>query len=48
MRDWRGRLSVCMCASFPVGFESGKWDFIVLVSDPFYFTERSMNFMVFK
>ena len=31
MRVLRGRLSVCECASFPLGFEGGMWDLIALV-----------------
>ena len=30
---FRERLSICMCASFPSGFEDGMWDLIVLLSD---------------
>ena len=30
MRVFRERLSICMCASFPFGFEDGVWDLIVL------------------
>ena len=26
-------LSICMCASFPFGFDGGMWDLIVIVSD---------------
>ena len=28
---FRERLSIFVCASFPVGFESGMWDLIVLI-----------------
>ena len=33
MRVFRGRLSICMCASFPYGFEGGMWDLMELVPD---------------
>ena len=31
MRVFRERLSICICASFPFGFEGRVWDLIVLV-----------------
>ena len=33
MRVRRERLSVCVCVSFPFGFEGGMWDLIVLIPD---------------
>ena len=39
--DFRERLSICVYASFPFGFEAGMWDLIVLVPDhcpSFYFS----------
>ena len=29
----RERLSICVCPSFPFGFEGGMWDLIVLIPD---------------
>ena len=43
MRVLRGRLSVCECASFPLGFEGGMWDLIALVPDHC----RSLYFQLF-
>ena len=42
MRVFSEGLSVCLCASFPFGFEGGMWDLIVLIPDYFlviYFTQ---------
>ena len=33
MRVYRESLSVCVCASFPLGFKVGIWDLILLVPD---------------
>ena len=33
VRVFRERLSICVCASFPFGFEGWMWDLIVLVPD---------------
>ena len=33
MGVFRGRLSICVCASFPFGFACGMWDLIVLIPD---------------
>ena len=33
VRVLRECLSVCVCASFPFGFEGGIWDLIVLILD---------------
>ena len=33
VRIFRGRLSLCMCASFPIDFEGAMLDLIVLVPD---------------
>ena len=50
IRVFRERLSVCVCASFPFGFEGGMWELIVLVPGhyfPFYFaccTSGKMSF----
>ena len=33
---FRERLSVCVFASFPYGFEGGVWDLIIFISLPFY------------
>ena len=30
---FRERVSVCVCASLPFGFEGETWDLIVIVSD---------------
>ena len=50
MRVFRERLSVCMCASFPFGFEDGMWDVIVFVADhclSFYFVfNRDLNYLI--
>ena len=43
-RVFRERLSICVCASFPFGFEGGMWDFIVLVPDHCL----SFDFSVFR
>ena len=48
MHAFRKRLSVCVCASFPFGFEGGMWDLnlIVLVPDhgiSIYFTFSLMH-----
>ena len=46
MRVFRERLSVCLFASFPYGFEGGMWDLIVFIPDDrlsFYFD--SFNFI---
>ena len=31
VRVFRERLSVCLCASFPFGFEGGMWDLSLLI-----------------
>ena len=36
--SFRDRVSVCICASFPFGFEGRIWNLIVLVPDYFPFT----------
>ena len=33
VRAFRKRSSVCLCVSFPFGFEGWIWDLIVLVPD---------------
>ena len=33
MRVFRGRLKICACASFPLGFEGGILNLVVLVPD---------------
>ena len=40
MRVFRERSCFCVCSSFPLGFEGGMWDLIVLGRDrwfSFYF-----------
>ena len=35
-----GRLSICVCVSFPIGVKGRMWDLITLIPDhclPFYF-----------
>ena len=34
MRDFRASLLICVCASFPFGFEGGVWDLIIHVLVP--------------
>ena len=36
VRVFREHLSICVCISFPYGFEDGMWDLIVLVPDYCY------------
>ena len=33
VRVFIGRVSIWLCVSFPFGFEGGKWDLIILISD---------------
>ena len=44
------RLPVCVCASFPLGFEGVMWDFIVLMPDQYlsiYFSLPPLTFSNF-
>ena len=42
---FRERLSVCVCASFPFGFEGGGGGFIVLVADNWLSIKFSHSFI---
>ena len=33
---FRGRLLICMCSSFPFGFDRGMWVVIVLIQDHYH------------
>ena len=42
VRVFRKRLSFCVCASFPFGFQGGVWNLVVLIPDhclSIYFSE---------
>ena len=48
---YRGRLSVCECASFPFGFLVGMKDYIILVPDnciSFYFAMLPVLLLIKK
>ena len=48
---FRGCLSICVCASYPFGFEGEKWDSIVFIlswSLPVYLLSGTMQTGVFK
>ena len=43
MRVFRAHILICVCASFPFGFEGRMWDVIVLIPDHCLFTLVSVR-----